>query len=107
MKLYLVILLPLLMALTAWAGNVDKDGVPKVDIHGEIVVVKPAGISNGFHFPAQRVRMISINGKKIPLKEFLLTYCPGKSQNETCARGSSIQGIDFASGPVEKLPKGL
>ncbi|MBC3885648.1 hypothetical protein [Undibacterium griseum] len=86
-----------------------NSGVPDVDIHGEIVEVKPAGISNGFHFSASYARMINVNGKKMELLEFLSTYCVGKAreETETCSRGARIAAIDMSNGPVEKLPPGL
>jgi len=51
--------------------------------------------------------MITVDGKQIPLGEFMLTYCEGKNSNEACARGRKILGFDFSSGPKEQLPKGL
>ncbi|WP_155646209.1 hypothetical protein [Burkholderia diffusa] len=84
------------------------DSVPKVDIHGKIVVTKPAGVSNGFRYPEQRARMIQLpDGKQMPLSEFLLTYCQGKDSNETCARGAKIARLDSVSGPRDQLPAGL
>ena len=102
-------ILPALLSivLPACDSSHDKDGVPKVDIHGEIVVTTPAAIVNGWHVPEQRVRLISVGDKKIPLSEFLLTYCLGKDNNETCARGKRIAHVDFPKGPTAELPKGL
>ena len=97
----------LFIVLPACDSSIDKDGVPKVDIHGEIVITTPAAIVNGWHVPEQRVRLISVGDKKIPLSEFLLTYCLGKDKNETCARGERISHVDFARGPTAELPKGL
>lgn len=87
----------------------QNDGVPKVDIHGKIVEIEPAGIKNGFHFPAVRIRMIDVNGKPMPLSEFLNTYCVGevKEKNSICDRGQRIERVDRSSGPKEKLPAGL
>ncbi|MDD5395555.1 MAG: hypothetical protein PHE17_21235 [Thiothrix sp.] len=110
MKLYSVVLLLLTIGSPAFAENVDKDGVPNVDIHGKIIITtneKAIAYSKEWGLPIPRTRMINVNGKQIPLKEFLLTYCQGKFQNETCARGSKIRGIDFSKGPIEQLPKGL
>jgi len=86
------------------------DGVPKVDIHGKIVTSNdPKAIEFvkqwGGHLPA--TRMIDVNGKQMPLDEFLRTYCMGKITNETCVRGTKISSIDSLSGPREDLPPGL
>lgn len=99
----LLILFLLLNACT------DSNNVPKVDIHGTIVVLKPAGYANGFHYPESRVRMIDVNGKQMPLSEFLRTYCigEGKEKNEICERGQRIEMIDSSSGPRKDLPAGL
>ena len=87
----------------------QNDGVPKVDIRGKIVEVEPAGIKNGFHFPAVRIRMIDVNGKLMPLSEFLQTYCVGeaKEKNPICDRGQRIEAVDMSSGPKKELPAGL
>ncbi|WP_043354147.1 hypothetical protein [Cupriavidus basilensis] len=97
------------LCLALSAGTVFADDVPKVDIRGVIVVTKPATRAQGFDFSAQRIRMIQLpNGKqRIPLREFMLTYCQGKYSNETCARGSKILSIDSSSGPREQLPADL
>jgi hypothetical protein len=92
------------------APAMDKDGVPLVNLHGTIVKTTDAKAlaaakRYGFRVPSQR--MISVDEKQMPLDEFLRTYCQGKFQNETCARGISISRIDSASGPTESLPKGL
>jgi hypothetical protein len=97
------------------APAVDKDGVPVVDLHGTIVTRTDARTAAaeqraGFRIPGGAViseRMIALGDRQMPLKEFLLTYCPGKFQNATCARGNKILSIDNASGPKETLPKGL
>lgn len=92
------------------APNLDKDGVPVVDVHGTIIKsTDPKAIAFakewGFQVPSKR--MILVGDKQIPIREFILTYCQGKIINETCVRASKIQAIDNASGPTEKLPKGL
>ena len=92
------------------AANLDKDGVPIVNIHGKIEVTSdPKAIASAkeWGFPTQRTRMIEVNGKAIPLREFLLTYCQGKPYNSTCSRGVTISRIDSLSGPRDELPKGL
>lgn len=85
----------------------DAQGVPQVDVHGRIEVVKPAAVVNGFRMPEQRARLIAVDGKEMPLPEFLQTFCQGKFTNETCVRGGKIRRIDNSSGPREQLPKGL
>ena len=85
----------------------DAQGVPQVDIHGRIEVVKPATVVNGFRMPEQRARLIAVDGKEMPLAEFQRTFCQGKFTNETCVRGDKIWRIDNSSGPREQLPKGL
>lgn len=85
----------------------DAQGVPQVDIHGRIEVVKPATVVNGFRMPEQRARLIAVDGKEMPLAEFQRTFCQSKFMNETCVRGDKIWRIDNSSGPREQLPKGL
>lgn len=87
----------------------QKDTVPKVDIRGKIVEIEPASIKNGFHFPAVAKRMIEVEGKQMPLSEFLKTYCVGetKEKDPTCDRGQRIEAIDMSSGPKKNLPAGL
>ncbi|WP_425952989.1 hypothetical protein [Ralstonia pseudosolanacearum] len=86
----------------------SANDVPKVDIHGTIVVTKPASQRGGFDFPAERTRMIKLpDGKQMPLGQFLETYCQGKYTDETCARGSRIYRIDSSTGPRDQLPAGL
>lgn len=99
----------LVMPLLAGAAGTPRDaqGVPQADVHGRIEVVKPATVVNGFTMPAQRVRLIAVDGKEMPLAEFLRTYCLGKITNETCVRGDKIRRIDSSSGPRDQLPKGL
>lgn len=99
----------LVMPLLAGASETPRDaqGVPQSDVHGRIEVVKPATVVNGFTMPAQRVRLIAVDGKEIPLAEFLRTFCLGKITNETCVRGDKIKRIDNSSGPRDQLPKGL
>lgn len=95
--------------LLAGAAETSRDaqGVPQVDVHGRIEVVKPAAVVNGFRMPEQRARLIALDGKEMPLAEFLQTFCQGKFTNETCVRGDKIRRIDNSSGPREQLPKGL
>lgn len=90
----------------------DKDNadtkLSKVDIHGTIVVTKPARIDGGFHIPAQRTRMILLeDGSQIPLHEFLQRNCQETVSSDICIRGRKIAGIDRSSGPVDVLPAGL
>lgn len=98
-----------LLALFSLAACAKDDGVPKVDIHGKIVEVEAAGIKNGFHFPAVKKRMIDVNGKQMPLSEFLKTYCKGEAQekNATCDQGQRIEAVDMSAGPKKDLPAGL
>ena len=99
----------LVMPLLAGATETPRDaqGVPQSDVHGRIEVVKPATVVNGFRMPEQRVRLITVDGKNMPLAEFLRTFCMGKITNETCVRGDKIRRIDNSSGPREQLPKGV
>lgn len=93
-----------LLTALALAGCHKDDGVPKVDIHGTIVVT---GNANEWTGVIPKVRTIHLpDGKQMPLSEFLLTYCVGKVTNETCLRGEKIQRIDFTKGPGD-LPAGL
>jgi hypothetical protein len=110
MKKLLVLFSTLLPTLTTAAPATDKDGVPVVDLHGTIIKTTDpqalaAAKSYGFRVPSKR--MITVGSKQMSLDEFLRTYCPGKDQNSTCARGVRISLIDSSSGPVESLPKGL
>ncbi len=109
MNRFCLLIALLVMPLLAGAVETPRDaqGVPQVDVHGCIEVAKPATVVNGFRMPEQRVRLIAVDGKEMPLTEFLRTFCLGKITNETCARGDSIRRIDNSSGPREQLPKGL
>lgn len=110
MKFTRVALLLFVISLSPCEASTDKDGVPIVDIHGTIVIINDAkalAFSKEWGMPLPQKRMIDVNGKQMPLREFLLTYCQGKFQNETCSRGSLISRIDSSSGPREQLPKGL
>gem|GEM_PF-2671188 len=111
MKIRLITILLLALSLAACDSSVDKDGVPKVDIHGEIVETpapkpKAAWLANAFP-KVIRTRIITVQDKKMPLQEFILTYCQGKSQNETCSRAMKIANLDLNGGPRKDLPKGL
>ncbi|MDA3875584.1 MAG: hypothetical protein PF483_00690 [Halothiobacillus sp.] len=91
-------------------GSIDKDGVPKVDIHGTIVAStdkKALEFSKEWGMPVPSFRMISVKGKQITLQDFLLTYCQGKVGDDTCERGRKIENIDSIRGPRKDLPKGL
>ncbi|WP_231912919.1 hypothetical protein [Sterolibacterium denitrificans] len=91
-------------------GSVDKDGVPKVDIHGTIIAStdeKALAFAKEWGLPAPGARMISVHGKQMPLQVFLLTYCQGKVGNDTCERGLKIARIDSSGGPRKELPEGL
>lgn len=107
MKFWFALALTTLSTSAFAAPQLDKDGVPVVDIHGTIVEVRAATVKNGWHLPAERQRRIKVGDREMRLHEFLLTYCQGKIQNETCARGSAIDRIDSSSGPKATLPKGL
>lgn len=100
------ILVTITTSVFAVSTSRDADGVPNVDIHGTVVVVKPATVSGGFRRPEQKVRFIDVGENRMPIKEFFLTYCMGKKTNETCARAQRIITIDMSSGPG-KLPNGL
>lgn len=109
MKQFCLLIAFLVMPLLAGAAETPRDaqGVPQTDVHGRIEVVKPATVVNGFTMQAQRVRLIAVDGKEMPLAEFLRTFCLGKITNETCVRADKIKRIDNSSGPREQLPKGL
>lgn len=103
-----ILLIPLvLIPITSYGSERDKDGVPIVDLHGKIVTIKPATVTHGIHFPEHKERFINVDGKQMSIREFLLTYCMGKDQNETCSRAQMIGSLDGISGPKEDLPKGL
>lgn len=91
------------------APPLDKDGVPKVDLHGTIITVEMPNekARREYGLPPVQRRMIDVDGNKMPLTQFMLTYCQGKIGNETCARASTIAGLDSASGPKKVLPAGL
>ena len=73
--------------------------VPDVDLHGKIVEVKPARMeSNGFRYPAERVRMIYVNGKQMTLLTFIKTYCLGDS-GATCKKARQLSLIETGRGP--------
>lgn len=107
-KIFIAIgLLSMLMESSAHATERDKDGVPRIDIHGHIIVETPATTVNGFRFPEHRRRMIAFDDQSVPLIAFLNRFCMGKTENETCARGYKIGAIDGVSGPKDVLPPGL
>lgn len=85
----------------------DSDGVPQVNLHGRIVETQPASVVSGIKLEAQRQRLVAVDGKEMPLLEFIKTYCQGKRSNATCGRALAIRRIDNISGPTEGLPKGL
>lgn len=85
----------------------DSDGVPQVNLHGRIVETQPASVVSGMKLDAQRQRRVAVDGKEMPLLEFIQTYCQGKRSNATCGRALAIRRIDNISGPTEVLPKGL
>ena len=109
MKKHILFAILIFSTTIAIASNTqrDSDGVPKVDIHGKVVIIFSESLKNGFHLPEVRVRMISVDNKEMLLNEFLLTFCSGKSVNETCDKAGKIQSIDSISGPTEQLPQGL
>lgn len=109
MRKYFLFAVLVFSTTIATASNTprDSDGVPKVDIHGKLIVVLPESMKNGFHLPEVRVRMISVDDREMRLNEFSSTFCPGKSSNETCSKAEKIQSIDSISGPTEQLPQGL
>lgn len=110
MKSGLALSAVLVAALAACTSDTDKDGVPIVDIHGTIVATTDAKViahAKEWGIPIPSKRMIDVKGKQMTLREFLLTYCQGKYQNDTCARGSKISRIDSGGGPEKVLPKGL
>lgn len=99
-----------LSSLSNAAPALDNDGVPKVDIHGTIVESsnpKALQFAKEYGMPVPSTRMISVDGKQLPLQEFMLTYCQTKPANETCSRGHKIRSIDSTSGPRKNLPAGL
>lgn len=79
-------------------------GAPDVDVYGKIVEVKPGRVENGFRLPAERVRMIDVQGKTITMREFLKTYCLG-DKGTTCTKARKIYQLDSGSGPQD-LPRG-
>ena len=109
-RLLTAVLWTVTSALAVAATPADKDGVPIVDLHGAIVQTSDAKIiaaakRYGLRVPSQR--MIALGDRQMPLDEFLRTYCIGKFQNATCARGVAIVRIDSSKGPQANLPKGL
>jgi hypothetical protein len=109
MKSLLSALLFLSFAFDATAG-LDKDGVPEVDLHGVIVIStdpKALKLEKDYGISVPATRLVTVNGKQMPISEFLQTYCNGKWQNATCIRGSKIVSIDNGSGPRKTLPAGL
>ena len=91
------------------APPLDKDGVPKVDLHGTIVNVEaPNGKDRSERWlPPAQIRIIDVGGNKMQMSQFLQTYCQAKIGNETCARASKIAQLDVVSGPRKELPPGL
>lgn len=109
MKRFCLLIAFLVQPLLAGAAETPRDaqGVPQADVHGRIEVVKAAAVVNGFRMPEQRARLIAVDGKEMPLAEFLRTFCQENFTNKTCVRGDKIRRIDNSSGPREQLPMGL
>lgn len=90
----------------------DKDGVPKVDLHGHAIVKREKMVSVGAPvYQDREYRMVTVKGKDMSLEEFINTYCLGKEMtNETCVRAGRIKEFDrFGSpdGKLQPLPAGL
>lgn len=101
--------------LSAWADSaVDKDGVPKIDVHGRAVVVKiPKLTPLGKPAATEEVekRVVTVAGKDMSLIEFYRTYCIAKPMtNGTCMRAakiSDLDGLGRLNGKLRPLPAGL
>jgi len=91
----------------------DKDGVPKIDVHGRAVVERVQAITIGKSnvYEDREKRVVTVRGKDMGLPEFINTYCPGKEMtNPTCSRAIQIAHVDRSGstdGKLRKLPPGL
>lgn len=106
-----------LMVLTGCGeSDIDKDGVPKIDLHGRAVVVKVKAltpIGSPTIYQDREKRVVTVQGKDMDLYEFINTYCPGKMATPTCSRAIHIAEIDSlgmgvrGDGKLRPLPPGL
>ena len=109
-----------LMLYGCFESDTDKDGVPKVDLHGHVIVKKEAEVtvkvnaSDPTVYRNQEYRVVTVKGKDMSLSAFINTYCLGKeTTNETCVRAAKINDFDaenrFTSlnGKLAPLPSGL
>ena len=106
-------LLPLFAAgllLAACNQEEPKATVPKVDLHGRLVVDQEMTASR----QAQGIqgeyykRVLSVNGQDMAFADFVKKYCPDlNTRDETCQKAFRIKKIDDVSGATKFLPNGL
>ena len=106
-------LLPLFAAgllLAACNQEEPKATVPKVDLHGRLVVDQEMTASR----QAQGIqgeyykRVLSVNGQDMAFADFVKQYCPDlNTRDETCQKAFRIKRIDDVSGATKFLPNGL
>lgn len=102
-----------LVVLSGCEGSdMDKEGVPKIDLHGRAVLVRVktlTPIGSPTIFQDREKRVVTVRGKDMDLGEFINTYCPGKAVNPTCSRAikiADIDGLRMRDGKL-RLPPGL
>ena len=106
-------LLPLIAVgvfLAACNQEEPKATVPKVDLHGRLVVDQEMTASR----QAQGIqgeyykRVLSVNGQDMAFADFVKQYCPDlNTRDETCPKAFRIKKIDDVSGATKFLPNGL
>ena len=109
-RVRVAVLLMLTVLLCACATGIDKDGVPKVDLHGTIVEstdAKELAYFKNYGGSKPARRLVTVGTEQMRLIDFVRTYCQGKDTNETCSKAKIIQALDASSGPRKDLPKGL
>lgn len=100
-KLWVGMLFFGLMVAGCAESDMDKDGVPKIDLHGRIEVQKVKFLDS---YQDQEYRVVTVRGKDMNLTEFVNTYCLGKElSNPTCARAAKIKNSDQRGSSDGKL----
>lgn len=92
------------------SADLDKEGVPAVDLHGIIVTTtdpKALKWAKDFGVSVPANRLLTVGEKQMPISEFIQTYCNGKVLNLTCIKAKRIVSIDSTSGPRKTLPNDL
>lgn len=84
--------------------DVDKDGVPIVDLHGRIEVIKVKALTplgSAQRFENKEIRIINVQGKDMRLGQFVQSFCARigltAASNKTCIKASRMDYFDLES----------